>query len=367
VKVVDTTPVSAEVKPCEFDGREAVPAEKFPEKSRCELVYAAVDLKLAVDVGPLEPKHRDEAELAETRATIDRIAAKQGSLFRLAKDGENAEVYALVGDGGIYLRRPHDVTGRVTAAGAEVVAKTNETAPLLFGPIPLEAGGQDRLDKSLTTMARAINLRKLVGASEGVHAGDPLDSKVDLKVVVKKWNPATQSFEEEFNPSTLKLYDRDKVRIEVSNMGAVPVDITILYVESAYRIISYLPTLRDAMSGYYSNRVEPDGNPKVAQFTINDSTVGTEDVVVIGVVGDPSLPPLNFAFLEQEGLEQARASEERTRGPGNSPFKTALGELVATAMYGDGTRGGNTQSEMSEFAVRRISWVVSKPDTTDAN
>jgi hypothetical protein len=322
-----------------------------------------VDLKLAVGVGPFDPKQRDAAALDEVRSAVKRLSDKTGSLLRPAGDEENAEVYALATADGVYFRRPHDVTRRVAARGPDEIAMPEETAPALFGPVKRETAWEDRLEKSLTTMARAINLRNLVGADEELRAGEPIDPNVDLQVVVKKWNPETKQFEAVLNPSTMTLTDRDKVRVEVSNMGSVPVDVTILYVESAYRIISYFPTLRDAMSGFYNNRLEPDRVPKIAQFTINDRTVGMEDVIVIGVVGDPSLPPQNFAFLQQEGLEQARAAEQRTRGPGgNSPLKTPLGELFSSAMYGEGTRGGNSSSELTSYAVRRISWVVKKRD-----
>jgi hypothetical protein len=366
VEVADTTPVSATVEPCEYQGHKELPAETFPKKSRCELAYAAVDLKLAVDVAPFDPAERDRAALTEIRTVIDGLSQQKGALVELVKDGEQPDVYALAGDGGVFLRRPHDLTRRVSARGSEVVPSTGATAPPLFGPFPREAAWQDRLGRSLSTMARAINLRKLVTASEERRAGEPFAPKVELDIVVKKWNPQSQLFETVYNPSTLELFDRDKVSVEVSNVGNVPVDVTILYVESAYRIISYLPTLVDAVSGLYNNRLEPDGKPKKAQFTINDSTVGLEDVIVIGVVGDPTMPPQNFAFLQQEGLEQARAAEARTRGSGSSAFQSPLGQLVSTAMYGEGTRGGNTQSEMSNYAVRRISWLVKKGKPAEA-
>ncbi|MEX2307890.1 MAG: caspase family protein [Pirellulales bacterium] len=362
VKVVETTPVAAEVEPCEYNGRHVAPADQFPRRARCELAYAAFDLKLAVGVAPFDPNRRDEAALAQIRSAVEHIAQQNGALVRLAGTDENAEVYVLADNDGVYLRRPHDITRRITERGPEIVSQTDETPSRLFGPIKREAEWQNRLNTSLSTMGRAINLRKLVSDDKESLAGDPFDPKVELDLVVKKWNTQSRSFETEFNRSTLTLTDRDKIRVEVSNVGSVPVDVTVLYVESAYRIISYFPTLPDAMSGHLNNRLEPDGRPKIVQFTINDRTVGKEDVVVIGVAADPSLPPQNFAFLEQEGLEEARAADVQTRGAGNSAFKSPLGELVCSAIYGEGTRGGAEPIEISDYAIRRISWLVRKRD-----
>jgi hypothetical protein len=136
----------------------------------------------------------------------------------------------------------------------------------------------------------------------------------------------------------------------------------MLYVESGLRILSYFPTLRDARFGNVDNRILPSGKPAIVVFTINDLTVGMEDVIVIGTVSDPSVPPQNFAFLQRTALDKARSFEFRTRGAGNNLFETPLGELVTSGLYGEGTRGGAEPVEISDYAVRRISWLVRKRD-----
>jgi hypothetical protein len=322
-----------------------------------------------VGVAPFDPKQLNEADLAEIRSALEKISGEERSLVRLAGPNEAADVYVLSSAGGVLLRRPHDVTSRVTSRGTQSVAATAETSPTLFDPIKREGNWQQQLGDSLNTMARAINLRRLVTSDEELRAGESYATKkIDLKVTVEKLDRGTKKYEA-VDPSTLSLTDRDKVRLTVANEGRVPVDVTILYVESAYAIRSSFPTVEESQLGF-NNQVlpgnPPEVKPAVVQLTINDTTVGMEDIIIIAVASDPALAGQNFAFLEQKGLEQARETVGRARGRGKTVLNTPLGELLWAASYATGTRGGSNAVEVSNYTVRRVSWHVRKRDAPTA-
>jgi hypothetical protein len=228
----------------------------------------------------------------------------------------------------------------------------------VFGPISYDPGWEEQLEKSLVTIVGALNLHAL--AEDTIDsAGSNEDSKVRLDVRLEKKPASEDGFSPVQNESSLKLTDKDRVKVVVHNKGPLPVDVTVLYIESGFRIISYFPTLREAMSGKYNNRVESNKSAEVT-IPINDRTVGREELIVIGMVGDPKLPAQNFAFLQQDGLQQARETEAQTRGAARSMFKTPLGELVAKARYGGGTRGGGTPLEIANYDVQSVTWLVTK-------
>jgi hypothetical protein len=119
--------------------------------------------------------------------------------------------------------------------------------------------------------------------------GDPLDPAVRLEVQVARWNADKELYEDVDPLAPLDAFDDDKLRVRVYNRGGAPVDLTILYVESAFRIRSYFPTAMQDLSGDFNNRLAPErlpgeGAPAEVEFTVNDSTIGLEDVIIIATV-----------------------------------------------------------------------------------
>jgi hypothetical protein len=128
----------------------------------------------------------------------------------------------------------------------------------------------------------------------------------------------------------------------------------VLYIDSAFSIVSYLPTAYQNATGTTNNRLAP-GQSTAVTFKINVSTLGLEDVILIATLTNPATPMQNFAFLEQPGLD---------RGADDPARASPLGQLLSTAAFASGDRGGAAAPDMARYAVHRISWTVRRTPTS---
>lgn len=342
VRVVEATPTAAAVETCSYgDDVAAAPAANLPVPGRCELVYAAYgSLKMSVAVAPLGQQSPERIAAAE--AAVRAIAEQRGTLIEMAAAGETPDAYVLVGSPGVYLRHAYDTSagfGGETPDAAEYPAGA-------FGPFAPDGIQGSPLEKALRAMAKATNVRELATSAGKMAIGDVYAPDVELELVVERWNADAQQYEPIDSLTDLDLYDRDKVRVQVFNRGGAPVDVTILYIESAFRIRSYFPTWVQAASQGFNNRITEDSAPATAEFTINDSTTGLEDVVVIATLAESGTTPQNFVFLEQSGL------------PRSPSQMSPLEQLATLAAFGVGERGGMSAADIGKYVVRRVSWTV---------
>lgn len=347
VKVTEVTPTTARVEECAFESIPATPFDKFPAPGRCELAYvAASSLKLRIAVAPLNPAE-SEVDLGKAAEIVREMAARQDALIAPVADGEAADAYLLVSDKGLYLRRAVDSKGGAATESPDAAA----FPPDAFGPFAADGMRGSKLDKALAAMAKAANIRRLAESDKLMVVGDPNSPVVQLKVTVERLNAKTGEFGpiDEFHP--IDAYDGDKLRVNVFNESGSPVDVTILYIDSAYMIRSYFPTATQVLNGELHNRIKPHDEPASVSFGINDSTIGLEDVIVIATLPGAGTPPQNFAFLEQRGVERGAADP-------NSARNTPLGQLLATAAFASGDRGGNAAPDIAKYAVHRLSWTV---------
>jgi hypothetical protein len=350
IRVVDATPTTARVEPCEFEDIPVVSAFDLPAPGRCELAYAAYgELRLLVGVSPMYPNESLNAGCATAEGIVRGLADRPGSLLRLVNEGEIPDAFILVDDDGLYLRRRFEAAYGIDGGAEDPESQFPRDA---FGPFAAEEGPDTKLARALGAMAKAVNVRRLAASGAEMTVGDPDAATVVLEVVAEKWNPATHRYEPIDPLESLDVTDGDKVRVRVFNRSGSPVDVTILYVESAFRIRSYFPTAMQDMVGF-NNRIVPDGKPAEVEFSINDSTTGLEDVIIIATLPEPGAPPQNFVFLEQIGIE-------RGDGDRDSGLQTPLGQLLASAAYGVGERGGNAAPDIAKYAVNRLSWTVHK-------
>jgi hypothetical protein len=141
----------------------------------------------------------------------------------------------------------------------------------------------------------------------------------------------------------------------VFNEGGEPVDVTILYIDSAFGVVSFYPTMREVDEGGVKNRISPRKAPAEVPFDIEATTLGLEDLIVIATVAEPDTTPQNFAFLEQDGLP--RGDDD----PG-SALNTPLGQLLGHAAFGVGERGGAAAPDIAKYVVHRLSWTVQPKD-----
>jgi hypothetical protein len=294
----------------------------------------APDFRLVVRVIPARTQPGSAEQIEGVKRIVDELSGAEGMQVTVAEKGSTPDVYIVVADAGVTLCRSYERS------------ETEESRANTFGPFQHGPELAHTLGDSLRIIAKALNLRSIAQFPSDGIAGNGVVKNVAVEVSVEKWNAAKRAFEPIKASDDLTLRDGDQVRVSVKNVGRSPVDVTILYVESGFRIISYFPTLHRAMTGGFDNRVSP-GQTALTEFRINDETVGLEDVIVIAVEERPEMRQ-HFAFLEQQGLRGAE------RGMGATP----LSKLLNAAAFGAALRGGGRAAELSEYSVQRVSWTV---------
>jgi hypothetical protein len=345
VMVTELTPTTARVEPCAFEEVAEASFDALPAPGRCELAFAAAaSLKLAVGVGvaPFDPPSTT-ADVNRLVALVDELAGQPNSLIQRAADGAVADAFVLLGSQGVYLRRAGDAYG------------ANELPADAFGPFAADGRAGSKVDKALDAMAKAINIRRLAESDASMIIGDPHAPVVELRTTIERRNAATSEFEPVEVARPIDARDGDQLRVTVTNDGAQAVDLTVLYIDSAFSIVSYLPTAYQNATGTANNRLAP-GHSTAVTFKITASTLGLEDVILIATLTNPATPMQNFAFLEQPGLDRG--------GEDNPARATPLGQLLATAAFASGDRGGAAAPDMARYAVHRVSWTVRRTRTS---
>ncbi|HMP04768.1 MAG TPA: caspase family protein, partial [Lacipirellulaceae bacterium] len=352
VEVTEATPTSARVAPCEFEGVPLVDPEELPDRGRCELAYASLGgTEMTLRIAPLTAD--DAPRATELAAAIDRLASAGGALFRLVDADEIAEAVVLLRGQRAWLRRTFDAAAIQEAnSPEEMIARLEDEhyAGRAFGPFAADVSAGSPLAEAIRAMAKALNVRRLAAADSEVVIGDPYDPAATLHVEVERYNPETDAFEPLPAGEPLEVFDGDQVRLSISVASGAEVDVTVLYIDSAMQIASYLPVEQDVAAGYLTNRLRPGGGPKNVRFTISDSTLGLEDVLIIATVAQTGAP-VNFVFLEQPGIPR------RDRAAG---VWSAAEELLLRLGYGLGERSGGAAEDLATFAIHRLSWTVQK-------
>ena len=330
VRVVNTNLAHANVIPAAHKTTEAMKTEDVPTPGLCEIVeVGAPDLRLSVQVvnaGGSEMAQRHE----EVTQIIQGLAKADNALIELATN-ELPEVYLQVEPKRVVLRLAH-------ASG-----KSGGIAGKLYGPYDFGQDLEPSLEKALRTIAKVYNLRRLVTEVDK-------NTSVSIEVVAEKQNPKTKKYAPlDSSTGAPELRDGDVIRLRVRNVGRKPVDVTILYIDSAFAIDSFLPMTKDAWSGVFDNRLLPKSELEEIELEIANATTGLEDVLVIATESRPGDPPLHFAFLAQEGLKNGLA-----RGGNRSP----LMDLVQAAAFGGGERGAKRIDASTPYIIHRLSWKI---------
>jgi hypothetical protein len=315
------------------------------EGSRCELVYAeygSMGLRVAIEgtgKGEGDAHHR-------AREMLKEIAKESNALIELADEGRPADVFIRVKNEKFYL---------VTAEAAQLV-KESPPGATFFGPYTSEQTAE--MQVALTKIARARNLLKVVARGSS-------NAPSELEVEMLKFKDK-QDAEEKKGVKVLSgqkgnvLQPGDWVGWRITNSGKsrVTLDVTVLFINSQYRIEPLFPKRGEGAGTV--NRIRPDVSFWVGPFPVSAKTTGMEHVVVIAVKGEGQ--PIDFTCLAQPTLEQA---SEMARG-GEEPLDTPLGRLLKNSMYGQGTtRDLGAPVEPVTQAFRLFSWLVPPPQMTE--
>ncbi|MCA9070262.1 MAG: hypothetical protein KDA84_15115, partial [Planctomycetaceae bacterium] len=361
VEVIEVTMTHSLVRPCGFEKTPAIPLAQLPVPGRCELAELVYE-EARITVKPIEFRTGKESrqELAKlktqralamntVRVALHNIANEKNSIVRLAPADQLADLYLLVRDNDVFLRKTND-------SYVDEALEQNE----FLGPFPIDGSLNSKLSDVLLTAGRALNLRKLAHQEMDLQAGDPaIEDLFRLDIQFEKHSPRDRHFKV-VSTTDLQVKDRDVIRVSVTNKGRAPIDVNMLYVESGFAIRSMFPTRNQVIVGDFNNRLMPNGDPAVTQIRINDSTLGLEDLIIIATSANQTGVPAEFVFLEQNGLKPSRGkSLVATRG---SLDATPLDKLLDRSLYEFGNQRSATSNLLGQYAIRRHSWTVEPKD-----
>jgi len=140
----------------------------------------------------------------------------------------------------------------------------------------------------------------------------------------------------------------------VTNRTPAAVDVTLLFINSTYGIHTLFPRTTED-----SNRLGPGQQINTLRFPVVPPA-GTDHVVAIAVRAQTSTSTSDFSYLEQPDLPQVRRDSHGEQAR-NSP----LGQLLERAMYGAGTTRGTRSADLTDYAVRVLSWQTAAATTTE--
>jgi hypothetical protein len=124
------------------------------------------------------------------------------------------------------------------------------------------------------------------------------------------------------------------VHLRLRNVGKVPLDVTVLYVDGNFRIQAVYPEMDAALD----NRIDAGRERTIPLGMITADPTGWESVVAIGVESTPQHE--NFRLLEQPALLEVRG------GP-VSPLRA----LLYGAVYGTRGQAGVGEQDRGRFAI----------------
>jgi hypothetical protein len=343
VRIEQVQPLQAQVEPCEHDG---VPAQDdLPENGECRLVFQHFgDLRLRVAADPLDTDDNPAPGAAVQRVTaaLRELAANEGALVQCAETASDADWLVRIGGDRVYL---------VPVSGFAVPPGKNpaDVAPPLFGPVLLDDALADNLDERLRRIARVTNLLGLCDDDSGgvIQVGSGLDVAVEL---LRFTDVKKRQFEVVGWDNGRSVRAGDVVGFRVANRGRESVDATLLFIDCSFGIHAYFPE-----SGFIQNNQIAAGESYVSAASEVTPATGSEHIVLIAVRSQPGRSPINFGFLEQEGLDRVRG----TPGTGQI-LETPLGKLLETALLAEGQTRGMKRVAVDNHAIRRLTWRVAE-------
>jgi hypothetical protein len=340
VKVVSPRTIDSDVEPCEYEN---LPAPKeLPPNARCKIVF--------VDFGEVQIRVAVASHYPSTDLKLVPVPdeTRNGLVARLKKAAGPASLHRIVDSpkDAVWLVAPWP-DGRVSLLPASGwVAGKDPVKSKGYGPVPTDTRMEAWLEDALSRISRAEGLIQLAcDRSQALLQNDDLaptwTSELYLVDATEK-----RIGDLPLQATDQTVYDKDKVRLKVTNTGRTAFDLTVLYVDTDHAIGPLFPKRG------LSNRVPPKGSLTVP-ILINGSTIGKEQVVLIAVKsGDREA---DFTCLAQKGPEKLR---DVTADRGSA---AGLSKLLERKVYGQGSdtksRGAGADA-VSDHAMGLIAWQV---------
>lgn len=295
VKVTAARAFDSDVSPVEHKGLQPIePAGA--DRATARLVEPGIPLVLHVGVPtPATAADASNQRVSEALAALrapGRLGDKTSAHIEWVEGGTGERDLTLVVD-----------SGRVWFAGADgsFVATAAPGRPQTYS-VPL-SGDTSALVvaiwDTLQRIARTTNLARLAARS----ASQPLEGlEFDVSVQRKDQEQAERVLAGEM-PTTVG--DGDKLLVSLNNRGQLPADVTVLYIDAAYRIQSWFPRSGE------TPRLAPLTGVKTLRATFRAASTGRERLFVIAVQGRPAEAASDFSFLEDPVPTTARALQSQ--------------------------------------------------------
>lgn len=336
VKIVAANAFDSTVEPCEF---EKMPLNsKLPEGGRCEVVlkdFGLRKLRLAVVADDVSESTRKVSQQIETK--LKALAAQPNSLFDVVASNSDVDWFVRVEKAQADLV---PAQGWASNADSKLVQK--------FGPVPTGEGMAEWLTDNLQRIVRAKHLLSLASSGTEKARGDS-DVAVEVELLRFKDENDKEGEVVRWETSGLQLQSGDLVAFRVHNRGRTAVDVTLLFVDSEFGISAVFPDPQTATD----NRLLANKSLKTPKFHVTADTLGLEHVTTLAVKA--SGQPLDFTFLAQPRLE-------RSRGP---DLDSPLGQLLKSALFGQGTTRGLGKTAIKDHAFQLLSWQVVPKATSE--
>ncbi len=324
VTVVGAELTGAVVKACEYND---LPAnEELPNRGRCEIVYedfGPLQLRVAVDSADADEEPISDAVRGKIIADLQSESSKIVSIVLGTDDAD----WLARWDSGDVLLVPATGLSRRDLAGHQKSLPTIRLAP----------GWSAEAIEMLEIVARAQNLLRLTTVASGSMKNSDMGFEMNI-IDLCEYNSL------EWQTSGLTVRDGQRLRVELKNSGNQSLDVTLLYVDSAYGIACLYPNFGEG------NRLDR-GDQQRIDLNINADTTGLENLVAIVVRGQRQ--PVDFSILEQPSIQTGR-----TRGFEDDALSTPLGELFRSAMYGEGATRGVDKTRVQDYGVTVVSWRI---------
>jgi hypothetical protein len=318
----------AVLQPISMDDLPALGAESIKKGYYARLKDPNLTLSLRVAVPGSLARPCKSAAAGAAREVIDVLRKKppEGLRVQWTDAGQPADVRLDICHDRLWFAPPSGEIADATSAGSASPQESRTYS------IPLVDVTPKVLEDALRRIARATNLVRLTSQFGLPSSEAPLRTSV---TVTRSDTPA--------KPLALapmpQLKAGDEVALALHNAGRMAIDVTVLFIDSAYGITSFFPVQGQL------NRLEP-GARETVSFTINADTVGVERVVLIAAEATPGAVHADYSYLEQ-----ARLPARATR----SGAARALDEMLNAAAYGT-MRGADRPVPKGYVGMSSFSW-----------
>jgi hypothetical protein len=344
VTVVSAKAGTSIVTPVAHNNMPAPAADRLVDGARARVVeydYGDSRLRIALQ-GRVTTRGGDEFEVVRAGAGPAPLERAAGTLSAgsqgLAVRTDSAE------DAEWFVRTVGEDVVLVPASGWTRDASKEGAAASVPPQFRIGSVNSPDLATNLSQAAQRIaRSRTLMHLAEGpAPAGDV---NLELKLVRYPNDTSTAGRELTYEPGGPRLVVGEWVAFQMTNKGTVPLDVTLLFIDSSYGIQALYPTVDQEID----NRIQPGQQGHSQRFEVVATTLGIEQVVAIGVPGGVG-PRTSFAMLAQPSLD-ALKTRSGTRSP--------LMDLLERSMYGGQTRSGSGSLRIGgglRHVVRMISW-----------